>query len=1303
MLPARGNYVDLAANVVDLLDGEICYAIDQDQYYQKEGTILVSVGATKAQGLLADTAVQPGDLSIVASTGDYNDLLNKPSFAGGGAELTFQITASGTSSYLFAGPGFTAPTPNPLVTLVRGQTYRFNNTTGAHPLQIQSIAGQGGTAYNDGVTGNNTIGEVVFVVPFDAPSTLYYQCTAHSNMGGSLEIITQIGGGGGATTLDQLTDVDTSSSAPTDGQALVWSDSDSEWVPGTVTSVGNLNDLGDVETSGINTPADGQSLAWSDSANAWIPQDGAAVGSMSDLTDVSFGAVPQQDQLLGYSGGVWTNVTLPASGIEEAPSDGNQYVRQNAAWEQLVGGGGGASELGQLTDVDTTGEFPGAVLTFDGSSNAWIAQAPAGGGGDLGSLSDVDLSGMLSGDFLKYDGEIASWVPAPPTVDEAPEDGQEYIRKDGAWAVATGGGGGGSVALNDLTDVNVTGALSGDALKYDAEVGEWVAMPGGGLLEDLEDVNTTGAVTGDVLKWDSEVATWATAPDVTELAGLDDVDVSTTAPTDGQALIWNNSGGVWEPGTVSSGGGGSGATTLDELSDVDAATPGDGEALIYDGTSGSWKSTKLRETTTYGPFTPTNFHTFEGTGAGAWASSDCTDWNGPQTTHNAVFGTYAADGRPTNGGTQFTGQYTSSAILTGGAFTFSFYYSHDNVTNGFTNYIISSYENGSLNRYGGAIVIKRASSSSSSAGLAEKEVWLYKDDSSSNAICGTKGIVFDDDVMRHVVFTHDGNGLYRCFVDGVLIDTKEEVTPIDFNSTGDYSDLDFAVMGDGQGGGFARNYGVLDEFAIYDVDIYAGVSTFPAPTQSVSQPYSFEIQAPLGTLSDLGDVSSLIPLDGEVLVFNSTEGVYEPQALTIDANTDVDMATAAPENNNVLTYDGKAATWVPQVKGAGQIDRFSEVAGVWHNFNGYGDNDLYEEGFQQHFTQGLDTSDPKVGTGCINYTSAAGPAVWADFYSSDNALWIEFWAKHDGTVTGEQLLVGYAASTQSSLQGRGGIYVRFDEDTAYQLPGPGPISNSRHCIAVGPSNSLSDAWVWSRRHEPLDGQWHHYAIAIEPAYDGDFSNGGDGYDYFENDGTVSLYIDGILESRNETGSEINYRTQSGVSANQLVFMADTDGNFCFRGSMDNLRVKQGLQFPLKPGSKYFVPNVEDAGANYSYATTARYDSTLNLTDFSEIPAASGEIPMMQSDGQYTPVKGMEILAIYRTLNAEDVWLPTDSAAEHGDWFGVEMRAGQVIFNLEAGVMYMYTGPWEFNLDEGFEVGGWQEIPMQLPGGGGGPA
>ena len=59
--PLSGTYAALLSNIADIQDREICYATDQDQYYQVESGVLVAVGATKTQGALADTAVQPAD------------------------------------------------------------------------------------------------------------------------------------------------------------------------------------------------------------------------------------------------------------------------------------------------------------------------------------------------------------------------------------------------------------------------------------------------------------------------------------------------------------------------------------------------------------------------------------------------------------------------------------------------------------------------------------------------------------------------------------------------------------------------------------------------------------------------------------------------------------------------------------------------------------------------------------------------------------------------------------------------------------------------------------------------------------------------------------------------------------------------------------------------------------------------------------------------------------------------------------------------------------------------------------------
>ena len=106
--------------------------------------------------------------------------------------LRWSLGASGTNHYTFTGPGLTGTVNDPTIYLSRGQTYIFenNNSSNAHPFQIQSVAGQGGAAYNTGVTNNGGAGgtEIKIEVPHNAPDNLYYQCTAHPNMGGTIFI-----------------------------------------------------------------------------------------------------------------------------------------------------------------------------------------------------------------------------------------------------------------------------------------------------------------------------------------------------------------------------------------------------------------------------------------------------------------------------------------------------------------------------------------------------------------------------------------------------------------------------------------------------------------------------------------------------------------------------------------------------------------------------------------------------------------------------------------------------------------------------------------------------------------------------------------------------------------------------------------------------------------------------------------------------------------------------------------------------------------------------------------------------------
>ena len=96
----------------------------------------------------------------------------------------------GTNHYTFTGPGLNGTVNDPALTLVRGQKYIFHNRSSGHPFRIQSTPnGSAGTAYT-GVTNQDGAAptDIIFDVPHDAPNTLFYQCTAHPNMGGVLHI-----------------------------------------------------------------------------------------------------------------------------------------------------------------------------------------------------------------------------------------------------------------------------------------------------------------------------------------------------------------------------------------------------------------------------------------------------------------------------------------------------------------------------------------------------------------------------------------------------------------------------------------------------------------------------------------------------------------------------------------------------------------------------------------------------------------------------------------------------------------------------------------------------------------------------------------------------------------------------------------------------------------------------------------------------------------------------------------------------------------------------------------------------------
>ena len=106
--------------------------------------------------------------------------------------VSYSVTA-GSGVYTFSG-GNTGNNPD-IGPFYRGGTYTVNINATGHPFYFTTdngtnfVAGTYAGEYTKGVTGSRSdTGTITFIVPNDAPSTLYYQCGNHSTMRGSIRV-----------------------------------------------------------------------------------------------------------------------------------------------------------------------------------------------------------------------------------------------------------------------------------------------------------------------------------------------------------------------------------------------------------------------------------------------------------------------------------------------------------------------------------------------------------------------------------------------------------------------------------------------------------------------------------------------------------------------------------------------------------------------------------------------------------------------------------------------------------------------------------------------------------------------------------------------------------------------------------------------------------------------------------------------------------------------------------------------------------------------------------------------------------
>ena len=98
---------------------------------------------------------------------------------------TLQVMNSAMTAYMIDGVA------NPDLTFCRGTSYVFAVNAPGHPFYVKTVKSTGtGNAYSSGVTGNGaTSGDLTFAVPSDAPDTLFYDCSIHAAMAGTIHIV----------------------------------------------------------------------------------------------------------------------------------------------------------------------------------------------------------------------------------------------------------------------------------------------------------------------------------------------------------------------------------------------------------------------------------------------------------------------------------------------------------------------------------------------------------------------------------------------------------------------------------------------------------------------------------------------------------------------------------------------------------------------------------------------------------------------------------------------------------------------------------------------------------------------------------------------------------------------------------------------------------------------------------------------------------------------------------------------------------------------------------------------------------
>lgn len=187
-------------------------------------------------------------------------------------------------------------------------------------------------------------------------------------------------------------------------------------------------------------------------------------------------------------------------------------------------GSGGTDVVSDLNGTVTL--VAGSNISISGDNTAKTVTINASAGG----ITDVvqDTTPQLGGDLDVNGNSIVSTSNGnininPNGTGKIVLDGLNWPNTDGSanQVLKTDGAGnlsfatvsGGASTLNDLTDVNTTGAMNGHVLTYSSASSEWISqLPSSvSTLDDLSDVTISAASNGQLLRYNTSLSRWENA------------------------------------------------------------------------------------------------------------------------------------------------------------------------------------------------------------------------------------------------------------------------------------------------------------------------------------------------------------------------------------------------------------------------------------------------------------------------------------------------------------------------------------------------------------------------------------------------------------------------------------------------------------------------------------------------------------------------------------------------------------------------------------------------------------------------